>query len=283
MLNDSKNNAEATSRHEQLPLPLVTIAMPVLNEAEFIEDCLFAIYQQDYPAELLEIIVADGMSTDGTRDMVRRHVDGYRPLDSQGTPKSTTVCVTMVDNPKRIVSSAMNAAIEAASGDIIVRIDGHTIIEPDYVTQCVAALTRSKAAGVGGPMICIGKGFVAEAIALTTSSRFGIGNSTYRTSQYFKELAVETTHMGAYQKSVLVEVGLFNEYFVRHQDYELDYRIRQSGGTILLTPDIKSTYYVRGRLRKLWRQYFQYGFWKGRFLRTNLTSLKLRHLVPPCL
>jgi cellulose synthase/poly-beta-1,6-N-acetylglucosamine synthase-like glycosyltransferase len=261
----------------------VSVVLPILNEAEFIEDCLYAIYLQDYPGHLMEIIVADGLSTDGTRDIIQRHVDGYRPTGPNGAPLAADVNVRMVDNPKRIVSAAMNIAIEASVGDVIVRIDGHTIIATDYVTQCIAALKRSKADGVGGPMRAIGKGFLAKAIALATSSRFGIGNSTYRTSKYFKELAVETTHMGAYRKSILLDVGLFNEYFVRHQDYELDYRIRQRGGSILLSPEIKSIYYVRGRLRKLWRQYFQYGFWKGRFLRTNFNSMKLRHMVPPTL
>lgn len=255
--------------------PTVTIAIPLLNEACFIEQTLDAVYRQDYPPDRMEVIIADGMSSDGTRDIV---VAYSRRLREQ--PRLTPP-LRLIDNPGRIVSTGLNAAIQAATGEYIVRVDGHTIIEPDYVRQCVMALQRSAADGVGGRMRAVGRGYIAEAIAIATSSRFGIGNSLYRTRRFLTERAAETTHMGAYRRDTLLRVGLFNEHFIRHQDYELDYRIRQLGGSILLAPNIRSHYFVRGNLHKLARQYFQYGFWKGRMLRNRPQAARLRHLVPP--
>lgn len=254
-------------------LPTITVTIPVLNEAAYIRQVLEAIVNQDYPVDKLEVILADGLSTDGTREII----DAF--IAANGSPSSPTV--TILDNPARIVSAGLNSAIQAANGEIIVRVDAHTIVSPDYIRQCVLALRQSGADGVGGAMVAHGIGYVAEAIALASSSRFGIGNSVYRTSRYFKERFVETTHMGAYRRESLLQIGLFNEQFVRHQDYELDYRIRQNGGTIFLSPAIRSQYFVRGSLRKLWRQYFQYGFWKGRLLRHELKSLRIRHAIPP--
>jgi succinoglycan biosynthesis protein ExoA len=256
--------------------PFVTVAVPVLNEASYIDRVLQAIVSQDYPADRMEIIIADGLSTDGTQEIIQRYLH-Y----SNGSNGTSYAPIRVITNPKQIVSTGLNEVIRQANGEIIVRVDAHTIIEPDYVRQCVCALLQSGADGVGGPMTSVGQGYVAEAIALATSTPFAIGNSVYRTSRFFKERYVETTHMGAYRKETLLKVGLFNEQFVRHQDYELDYRIRQAGGAILLSPHIRSHYYVRGRLQKLWRQYFQYGFWKGQFIRQSSASLKWRHTIPP--
>ena len=251
---------------------MVTVTIPTLNEANYIERTLNTIVAQTYPQEKMEIIIADGRSEDRTRDIIQQYIANQKPEQ---------LTIRLIDNPGRIVSTGLNAAILESNGEIIIRVDGHTFIEPDYVQQCVDALHRSKADGVGGPMRAVGVGYISEAIALATSSPFGIGNSTYRTSHYLIERYVETTHMGAYRKETLLRVGLFNKQFIRHQDYELDYRIRHGGGAIFLSPYIRSTYFVRGSLRKLWRQYFQYGFWKGRFLRHNPNSLRWRHTIPP--
>lgn len=271
--NSSKNG----SKH----WPMVTIVMPVLNEADYIERCLQAIYAQDYPFDKLEIIVADGMSTDQTRQIIQRFVTPQCQDGISGAANIDRPTLYLIDNHKKIVSTGLNKAIQKARGEIIVRVDGHTLIESDYVRQCVEALARTGSDGVGGPMVSVGEGFIAEAIALATATKFAIGNTTYRTSRYFKERHAETTHLGAYKKDTLFAVGLFNENFVRHQDYELDYRIKQNGGAIFLCPEIRSRYFVRGSLLKLFRQYLQYGFWKGKMMRNRPQSTKLRHLVPP--
>lgn len=275
MVLESSLKIDMLMRPDNSQLPFVTIAIPILNEAAYIEKVLDSVVAQDYPAGSMEVILADGFSTDGTRELVEAFVQ------RQATRPGPCPPITLIDNPKRIVSTALNEAIRMARGEIIVRVDAHTIIASDYVSQCVRALERSGADGVGGPMISVGVGYTAEAIALATSTPFAIGNSKYRSSRYFQEGYVETTHMGAYRKETLFDIGLFNEQFVRHQDYELDYRIRRKGGTIYLSPDIQSEYFVRARLRKLWRQYVQYGFWKGRFLRQEKSSLRWRHVVPP--
>ena len=245
-------------------LPFVTVIMPIRNEADYIAQSLRAVLAQTYPAERLEIIISDGLSTDGTREIIQ----------ALATPN-----LYLLDNPQKIVPIGLNAAIQQAKGDIIVRVDGHTMIEPDYVYQCVAALKQSDAGNVGGPMRAIGKGLMAEAIALATSSPFGVGNSAFHYSD--QEQFVDTVYMGAFPKQLLFEVGLYNEKFVRHQDYELNYRIRESNKKILLTPKIRSHYYVRSSLPDLWRQYWQYGLWKGQFLRQHPASWQFRHLVPP--
>ena len=252
------------TEHPQAELPFVTVIMPIRNEANYIAQSLGAVLAQSYPSERLEIIISDGLSTDGTREFIQ---------------SLTIPNLCLLDNPQKIVPTGLNTAIRQARGDIIVRIDGHTIVEPDYVYQCVIALQQNGVGNVGGPMRAIGKGLVAEAIALATSSPFGIGNSAFHYADQAQ--FVDTVYMGAFPKQLLLEVGLYNEKYVRHQDYELNYRIRASNKKILLTPKIRSHYYVRSSLPDLWWQYWQYGLWKGKFLRQNPASWQIRHLVPP--
>lgn len=246
--------------------PFVTVIMPIRNEADFIERSLGAVLNQNYLQEKLEVIVVDGLSDDGTREILQEFLDSDANLQ-------------VLDNPERIVPTGMNEAIRQAKGTIIVRVDGHTIIEPDYVAQCVDALFQSGAANVGGLMRAVGEGYVPMAIVIATSTPYGVGNSVFHYSA--KEQFVDTVYMGCFQKDVLFRVGLYNERFVRHQDYELNYRIRKSGEKILLSPKIQSQYYVRSSIKALWKQYWQYGIWKGRFLRAHPDSLRMRHLVPP--
>jgi succinoglycan biosynthesis protein ExoA len=247
--------------------PFVSVIMPIRNEAAYIECTLGAVLAQDYPHERMEVLIADGMSTDGTRDLIAR-VSGNQDIP-----------VAVIENPRRIVPTGMNMAILQARGEIVVRVDGHTVIEPDYVQQCVAALERSGAENVGGPMRPVGRNYLSKGIAIATSTPFGIGNSKFHYSD--QEQFVDTVYMGAYPKDVLIRAGLYDDAFLRHQDYELNYRIQRNGGRILLSPAIRSHYYVRNSLSKLWKQYFQYGFWKARLLRRNPDSLKWRHIIPP--
>lgn len=247
--------------------PFISVIMPVRNEAGFIQMSLGAVLAQAYPHDRMEVILADGMSTDSTRQIIGEMAS------------KTDIAVTVLDNPGKIVPTGMNRAIREAKGDIIVRIDGHTIVESDYVRECVSALERSGAANAGGPMRAVGEGYLSEAVSLATSTPFGIGNSVFHYSD--REQYVDTVYMGAFRKDVLFKAGLFDESYQRHQDYELNYRIRKAGGKIFLTPRIRSIYHVRSSLGRLWKQYFQYGVWKGRFVRLHPDSLKWRHMVPP--
>jgi succinoglycan biosynthesis protein ExoA len=248
-------------------LPTVTVIMPIRNEAAFIERSLGAVLAQDYPPERMEVIVADGMSTDNTREVIARTA-AMRPA----------VQVTIVDNPGRIVPTGFNRALTRSTGDVIVRVDGHTIVEPNYVTECVAALGRSGADNVGGRMDAVAAGRFGRAAALATSSPFGVGGARFHYSA--REELVDTVYMGAWPRAVFERIGLFDEEQVRNQDDEFNYRLREHGGKILLTPRIQSRYYNRTTPRSLWRQYFQYGYWKVRVMQKHPRQMRLRHFVP---
>jgi glycosyltransferase involved in cell wall biosynthesis len=249
-------------------LPMVTVVMPIRNEAAFITRSLGSVLAQDYPPERLEVLVADGMSTDRTRSLVadlgRQH------------PK-----LRLIDNHGMIVPTGMNAALKHATGEIIVRVDGHTLIEPDYVRQCVKALSRTGADNVGGRMDAAAQGRVGEAVALATSSPFGVGGARFHYSD--REEWVDTVYLGAWPREVFARIGIFDEEMVRNQDDELNYRLRAQGGRILLCPAIKSRYFNRSTLRSLWRQYFQYGYWKVRVLQKHPRQMRPRQFVPPLL
>jgi len=249
-----------------MSLPPVTIIMPIRNEVAFIERSLGAVLAQDYPSELLEMLVVDGMSDDGTRDIVAHMIESH--------PR--TRCL---DNPKRIVPTAMNIGLEQSHGDLIVRVDGHTIIAPDYVRRCVDVLHESGADCVGGPMRAVGDNAFGEAVALATSHPFGVGSSRFHYAT--EPMEVDSVYMGAWPREVFERVGRFDEELVRNQDDEFSYRIRAAGGRIWLDPRIRSTYYARSTFRSLWRQYYQYGTWKVRVFQKVPGSAQIRHWAPP--
>jgi succinoglycan biosynthesis protein ExoA len=256
--------------------PFVSVVMPVRNEAGFIDRSLAAVLAQEWPADRLEVVIADGMSDDGTRERIRAVVDA-------AAARGPTPSVTIVDNPKRIAPAAMNVAIRAARGSVIVRVDGHAVLPPDYVRRVVDCLAGGDAWAVGGAVQSVGEGAVGEAIAAAMSSPFGIGGSGFRTrgDGDGAPFPTDTVPFGAFRREVFERVGWFNERMVRHQDYEFNYRLRRAGGTILLLPGARVVYYVRASLGRLWRQYWQYGIWKGRMLRAYPESLRPRHLIPP--
>lgn len=245
----------------------VSVILPIRNEAAYIERCLNAIFAQDYPGKM-EILIADGMSTDGTREKVNALI-----VSSLRFP------VKILDNPAGIVPTGLNLALRCARGDIIIRIDGHTIVAPDYIRQCVEILQRSAADNVGGRMNAIGKTSFGKLVALATSTPFGIGNGHFHYSD--KEEWVDTVYMGAWPRRVFEKIGLFDEELVRDQDDEFNYRLRAAGGRILLSPQIKSEYTVRSSPTSLWRQYFQYGFYKVRVLQKHPRQMCLRQFIPP--
>lgn len=250
--------------------PFVTVIMPIRNEAGFIARSLGAVLEQDYPHAQMEVLVADGMSTDETRDVIAGLAAAH-----------PDVCVTVLDNHGRIVPTGMNVALVQARGDVIVRVDGHTIIAPDYVRQCVAALARSRADNVGGRMDPVSDGRFGQAVALATSSPFGVGGARFHYSD--REEWVDTVYMGAWPREVFASIGLFDEEQVRNQDDELNYRLLSRGGKILLSPRIKSRYYNRSVPRSLWRQYFQYGFWKVRVMQKHARQMRPRQFAPAAL
>lgn len=245
--------------------PFVSVVLPVRNEGRAFASTLEAVLGQDYPADRMEVLVVDGMSTDATRDVVR----GLSERDSR---------VRLLDNPGRTVPHAMNRGIGAARGEFLVRVDGHTIVPSDYVTRCVATWQRSGADCVGGRMDAVGATAFGCLVALATSSPFGIGNSHFH---YGREPRLtDSVYMGAWPVAVLRSIGGFDEEMVRNQDDELNFRLRKLGGRVLFDPSIASRYTPRGDLKPLWKQYYQYGLWKIRVLQKHPTMLSARHFMP---
>ncbi len=242
--------------------------MPVRNEKRYIERSLGAVLAQDYPRDRLEILIADGMSDDGTRQLIERLAEGRD--------------VRVIDNPRGIVAPGLNAVIAEARGEIIVRVDGHCEIGPGHVRRAVEYLQDEDIAGAGGPVETVGETPLARAIAAAMSSRFGVGDSAFRTGTA-EPVHADTIPFPAYPRSVLEAAGPFDEELVRNQDDEYNYRLRGMGGKLLLAPDLGSRYYSRAGLRSLARQYFQYGFWKVRVMQKHPRQMRLRQFAPPLL
>lgn len=248
--------------------PYITLVLAVRNEAKFIAATLGSIVLQTYPVEKMEILIADGMSGDATREIIDQFANKYSRWS-----------IATIENPNKIVPTGINIAIREAKGDIIIRVDGHTTIAHDYVRQCVDALRKSGADNVGGRMDGVGTTAYGKAVALATSTLFGVGGGSFHSSR--KREFVDTVYLGAWPITVFESIGLFDEELVRNQDDEFNYRLRAGGGKILLVPEIKSLYTVRSSPKPLWRQYYLYGYWKVRVLQKHPRQMSLRQFVPP--
>ena len=242
----------------------VSVILAVRNEAPYIARTLNAVLHQDYPAEAMEIIVADGASDDGT-------VSRIRALDARNR-------IRIIANPERIQAAGLNLALQHARGDIVVRVDGHTVIARDYVRQCVNLIQQTEAWNVGGRVDPVGYTAMGKAIAAATSTAFAVPSAFHtKTTARF----TDTVYLGAWPRWVFERIGGFNEHLPINEDYELNYRIRQMGGRIYLTPDIRSHYLCRQSLGALARQYLRYGLGKVDMLRRHPESLRLRQVVAP--
>jgi glycosyltransferase involved in cell wall biosynthesis len=246
--------------------PSVSIVMPIRNESESISRSLDAALNQDYPSERIEILIADGMSSDGTREIIERYRSEHKNI-------------SLFDNPGQIVSTGLNTLIPESNGDIIARVDGHCRIGHDYIRNCVRHLMTADIDGVGGSIETIGETFTARVIAQAMSSPFGVGDSAFRTSKNFTGV-VDTVPFPAYKREIVQTAGLYDEELVRDQDDEFNYRLRGLGAKIMLASDIRSEYFSRSSLGSLWKQYFQYGFWKVRVLQKHPRQMKRRQFVP---
>lgn len=251
---------------EQRELPFVSIVMPIRNEADFIERTVNSILKNDYPTEKIEILVADGCSDDGTGDIVSSM--------SQKDPR-----IQLLHNTGKIVSTGLNMGLRVCKGDIFIRIDGHCEIPTDFISKSVKCLLEHPQAWVvGGYWKTISSGYIGKVIAAATQSPIGVGNARHRLGNF--DGWVDTVPYGAHHRWVLDKVGNFDEQLVRNQDDEFNMRINLAGGKIWIASDICSTYYSRSSLKKLWRQYFQYGFWRIRTMQKHGKPATLRQVAP---
>jgi succinoglycan biosynthesis protein ExoA len=247
------------------PQPAVSIVVPCRNERDQIENVLQSILAQEPPPGGFEVIVADGMSDDGTRSI----------LCKLGKENSW---LRIVDNPGLIVSTGLNAAIGEARGSVIMRMDAHTKYACDYVRSCLEVLQTTGADNVGGPWVAEGTGIIGTAIAAAFESPFSFGGTRGHNPDY--EGIVDTVYLGCWPRQVFDRIGLFDEELVRNQDDEFNLRLTRAGGKIWQTPRIRSWYRPRGSIRTLFRQYMQYGYWKVRVIQKHKIPASVRHLIP---
>ena len=251
-------------------LPLVSIIIPTRNEAKNIKKCLTSIIENDYPQNKLEILVADGMSEDATKEIVENFANTQNHN------------VRLIDNPEKIMPSGVNVGIKKANGEMIIILSGHSSIPSDFIMKNVEQLQqRNDIDCVGGVWITYPgtDSIIAKAISLVLSSPFGVGNSYFRIGSN-KPRYADTVPFGCYRREIFDEIGLFNEELVRTQDIEFNARIRKNGGKILLCPDIKSYYHARPTLAMLCKQYLRTGIWKIYLTKMSPGTLSIRHFIP---
>ena len=228
---------------------------------------LQSILNQDYQGPS-EVVVAEGQSQDSTRALLETFADGDRRIK-------------VVDNPTGRTPTALNLALAVASGEVIVRCDAHAQLPPGYVSTAVTLLEETGADNVGGAQIAIGSTPLERAIALAMSSPLGAGDARYRLGGAAGP--TDTVYLGVFRRAALQRVGGYDESLDRNQDYELNIRLRQTGGTVYFHPDLAVLYRPRASLAGLWRQYFEYGRWKRVVLRRHPGSIRWRQLAAPAL
>lgn len=251
-------------------MPKVSVIVPVFNEQATIWMLLEAIYNQSYPRHEIQVVISDGMSTDATRQVIEDFAREKPDLNIQ-----------IVDNHKRIIPSALNRGIENAQGNIIIRLDAHSIPYPDYIEKCVNAIEMGIGDNVGG-MWEIQPGarsWQAKAIAIAAAYPLGVGDARYRVGGQAKY--VETVPFGAFRKSLVDQIGMYNEKLLSNEDYEFNVRIVKSGGKIWFDPAIRSKYFARATFKDLARQYWRYGYWKGKMVQNFPETLRWRQFLPP--
>ena len=259
-------------------LPTVSIVIPCFNEQATIRLLLGAIRGQSYPLDLLEVVVADGMSTDSTRQEIADYSQAHPDLH-----------IRVVDNPARNIPAGLNRAIQASTGEVIIRLDAHSVPGSEYVARSVADLQAGLGDNVGGVWEIQpgGAGFISRSIAAAAAHPIGVGDARYRYADQAQ--VVDTVPFGAFRRDLLMRLppptgsgtGPYDESLLTNEDYEFNTRIRQAGGAIWLDPDIHSAYFARPDLGSLARQYWRYGFWKQRMLRRYPETLRWRQALPP--
>lgn len=250
--------------------PFVSVIVPCYNEQATIRFLLDALLAQTYPRTKMEVVIADALSQDKTRQVLSTFQQEHPDL-----------LLRIVDNPRRTIPSGLNLAIAAARGETIIRLDAHSMPIPEYIERCVAALEEKRGSNVGGVwMIRPGSdGWIAESIAAAAAHPLGVGDAMYRFAA--RAGSVDTVPFGAFRRELIQQIGGFDETLLTNEDYEFNTRIRKSGGIVWLDPQIRSTYFARSSLSELVKQYWRYGFWKFKMLRRYPDTLRWRQALPP--
>lgn len=246
----------------------VSVVMPIYNESKYIRNCIDSLLLQDFDFEKMEWIFVDGNSTDNTREIVNEYVEKYPGL------------IKLLSNPNKTVPYAMNIGIREAVGKYIVRLDAHADYAKDYISKCVYYLEKLGVDNVGGILETKGRGFVGATIAKMLSSKFGVGNSNFRTST--ESGYVDTVPFGAFRKEVFEKWGYYDERLTRNQDNEMNFRIRKNNGKIYLANDINLSYYCRDSVKGIADMAFKNGKWNIITMYLCPGSMGIRHFVPLC-
>lgn len=272
---------------QSITWPRVTVIIPVRNERERILRCLDQILAQSYPKDRLEVLIVDGDSDDGTRELLDRALrDGtVGEVGSEGGPRDLAASngrpsVRVLRNPKRQRASGLNIGIKAATGDVIARIDARSSVLPHYVEQCVRTLAETEADNVGGVQTPMARTASQEAIGTVLSHPFGVGNAAFRLGR--KSGDVDTVYLGCFRREVFERVGLFDEEsIVISEDSDINQRIRQAGGRVYLNANIHAYYEPRETLGAFWRIAFRYGGARAGNLVKHRRLTSWRQAIPP--
>lgn len=249
---------------------MVSVVIPCLNEEKYIKRLMVALSKQTFSLEKIEVIIADGESQDRTVELIRTFIS-----------ENPNLKIKIVNNSKKNIPSALNLAIKSSTGEIIIRMDAHSVPHEDYIKYCVEDLELNKGMNVGGLWLIKPSkdNWISESIALAASHPFGVGDAKYR---YSKESAyVETVPYGSFFRSTFDKIGFFNEELLVNEDYEFNVRISNFGGKIFFDPRIKIDYYARGDFSSLAKQYWRYGYWKFKMLQIFPDTIRWRQAIPP--
>ena len=250
------------------PLASISFVMPVLNEETHLRTAVSSIFdQKDLNISKIEVILAIGPSTDGTKAVAESLKTEYP--------------VTIVSNPTGKTPAGLNLAIKAAKNEVIVRVDAHSQLSPDYTKTALEILNNTGAANVGGVMKAVGVTPFQQAVAYAYGSRFGLGGGTYHVGG--SAGPSDSVYLGVFRKEILAKLGGFNEKMLRGQDWELNLRIRESGEQVWFDPRLEVTYYPRSSWSKLTKQFFETGAWRAQLTKSHINRANIRYFAPPAL
>lgn len=245
---------------------LVSVIIPCFNEVRYIEKCLDSILLQGDMVGEIEILVVDGRSNDGTRDILK----GFEKKHSN---------IKMIDNPGKVTPIALNLGIKNSKGKFICIMGAHAEYQKDFLYNCVNLLNNNNEFDcVGGPIISLGINFFSKATAIAMSSFIGVGNAKHRFPDYEGEAEMACFPM--FRKEVFEKIGYYDETLIKNQDDEFCFRLRLNGGKIFISPKVKSSYYVRDSISRLFRQYFEYGRWRIAVLKKHKEPISYRQQIP---